>query len=96
MAIVVASSDMSEVLALSDRVVVLSAGVVSRVLARGDATEAAIAEAAFSAASEGLVTDPARVARESTHAAGGGAACPGEYVGLVAALVLLVAGVRRR
>jgi ribose transport system ATP-binding protein len=47
LAIVVASSDLPEVIALADRVVVLSAGRVSRVLARGEATEAAIAEAAF-------------------------------------------------
>jgi ribose transport system ATP-binding protein len=45
--IVVASSDLPEVIALADRVVVLSGGRVSRVLARGDATEAAIADAAF-------------------------------------------------
>ena len=47
MAIVVASSDLTEVIALADRVVVLSQGRVSGVLARGEATEAAIADAAF-------------------------------------------------
>ena len=46
-ALVVASSDLPEILALSDRVVVLSRGVVSRVLDRAEANEAAIAEAAF-------------------------------------------------
>ena len=46
-AIVVASSDLAEVITLSDRVVVLSGGRVERVLSREDATEAAIAEAAF-------------------------------------------------
>jgi ribose transport system ATP-binding protein len=46
-AIVVASSDLPEVIALSHRVVVLSGGRVARVLARGVATEATIAEAAF-------------------------------------------------
>ena len=47
MAIVVASSDLPEVIALADRVVVLSGGRVSRELVRGEATEEAIAEAAF-------------------------------------------------
>ncbi len=47
MAIVVASSDLSEVLTLADRVVVLSGGRVSAMLDRGAATEAAIARAAF-------------------------------------------------
>ena len=56
LAIVVASSDLPEVIALADRVVVLSARRVSRVLARGEATEAAIADAAFAESPEGLVT----------------------------------------
>jgi ABC-type sugar transport system ATPase subunit len=47
MAIVFASSDLPEVIALADRVVVLSGGSVSRTLARGEATESAITEAAF-------------------------------------------------
>jgi ribose transport system ATP-binding protein len=46
-AVVVASSDLLEVLALSDRIVVLSRGVVARVLNGAEASEAAIAEAAF-------------------------------------------------
>ena len=46
-AVVVASSDLPEVIALADRVVVLSRGVVARVIERAEATEAAITEAAF-------------------------------------------------
>jgi ribose transport system ATP-binding protein len=47
MAIVVASSDLPEVIALADRVVVLSGGRVAAVLGPGEATESAIARAAF-------------------------------------------------
>ncbi len=47
LAVVVASSDLPEVIALADRVVVLSRGVVARVIERAEATEAAITEAAF-------------------------------------------------
>jgi ribose transport system ATP-binding protein len=47
MAIVVASSDLPEVIALADRVVVLSGGRVAAVLDRGEATEAVITRAAF-------------------------------------------------
>jgi ribose transport system ATP-binding protein len=47
MAIVVASSDLPEVIALADRVVVLSGGSVAAALERGEATEAAITRAAF-------------------------------------------------
>jgi ribose transport system ATP-binding protein len=46
-AVVVASSDLPELLALSDRVVVLSRGVVTCVLDRAEASEEAITTAAF-------------------------------------------------
>ena len=88
-AVVVASSDLPEIIALSDRVVVLSRGVVSRVLDRAEVDRGRHRRGRVRGTREGVVT---------VRDAGGHSSTPvepvrrwrtGEYVGLVIALVLV-------